>query len=253
MKKLLVFGGTSEEHRLIQALGPLDVHVTLSVASSYGKALSPEGVPNLAVREGRLDQREMVALMAAEGFVCAVDATHPYATEVTANIKAAAEQAGIPYIRLLRTESSLEGTQVVASASEAASLLNSTAGPVLLTTGSKELGVFTAVENYKTRLYPRVLPSLESLELCFSNGYQPSRVIAMQGPFSQELNMALLRQFGIKTLVTKDGGKEGGFPEKLAAAKALGIQVIVIRRPGDNGLSLDAVVDQIQKVLEASQ
>jgi precorrin-6x reductase len=126
-------------------------------------------------------------------------------------------------------------------------------GNILLTTGSKELTAFTEIPDYETRLYPRVLPAVESIEACLSLGFQASHIIALQGPFSKELNIALMRQFEIKAIVTKDGGKPGGFPEKLDAARELGAEVIVIRRPDEEGLSEDDVILELTKLLEENE
>lgn len=81
-------------------------------------------------------------------------------------------------------------------------------GKVLLTTGSKELDAYTAVENFAERLYPRVLPSVGVIQKCASLGFPGSHIIAMQGPFSAEMNAALIRQTGAEILVTKDTGRE---------------------------------------------
>jgi precorrin-6x reductase len=245
MKKLLLFGGTSDEHGLLDALSPYRIQITLCVAGAYGKLMAPDDYPGLSVREGRLDSGRMAALMRQNGFFCVVDATHPYAVEATKNIRAAAAKTGIPYLRLARPKSKLHNAVVVDTAREAAALLNAIAGNVLLTTGSKDLDVFTQVKDYKARLYPRVLPSAESVRACIGNGYPANHIIAMHGPFSKELNLALMRQFDIQTVVTKDGGAQGGFPEKLEAADELNAAVIVIRRPDEDGLTLEETVAQI--------
>jgi precorrin-6x reductase len=250
MKKLLIFGGTSEEHTLISALETAPVHITLSVASEYGAALLPKETPKLKIHTGRLDARQIADMIRSGGFAAVVDATHPYAVEVTRNIKNAAAETGTPYLRLLREKSGLEDTFTIGSVKEAAEKLNEFSGNVLVTTGSKELAEFTSVTDYKNRLYPRVLPSVESIEACLSLGFPASHIIAMHGPFSAELNTALMRQFAIKAIVTKDGGAPGGFPEKLEAARELGASVIVIRRPEEEGLTQADVIKELSRLLE---
>jgi precorrin-6x reductase len=253
MKQLLIFGGTSDEHVLLKALLAYRLEITLCVAGAYGRLMAPDDYPGLSVREGRLDEKAMAALMSKGNFFCVVDATHPYAVEVTKNIQAAAAETGIPYLRLKRLKSTLTNAVVADTAREAAELLNGTAGNVLLTTGSKELAIFTEVKDYKTRLYPRVLPTVESVSACLENGYPANHIIAMHGPFSKELNLAMLRQFRIQTIVTKDGGVQGGFPEKLEAAAELDAAVIVIGRPEEEGLTLDETIVQISKLLEGDK
>lgn len=250
-KNLLVFGGTSEEHTLLAALSSFELHITLCVASNYGR-LMLEDQPHVSVLVGRLDTDQIRELMLENGYIGVVDATHPYATEVTKNIKAAAAITGTPYFRLQRGKSHMGNAVIVASMSEAAEYLNKSYGNVLVTTGSKELSVFANVTDYKERLYTRVLPTVASIEACLGAGFSPSHIIAMHGPFSAELNIAIIHQFEIKTIVTKDGGAAGGFPEKLAAAEATNASLIVVSRPEEDGLTLDDVIFEITKILEAS-
>ena len=73
----------------------------------------------------------------------------------------------------------------------------------------------------------------------------------MQGPFSREPNEAILRQYAIRYLVTKDGGSPGGFPEKAEAAEALGVKLIVIRRPHETGLRYRQVLMLCDRLLHA--
>jgi precorrin-6x reductase len=252
MIKVLVFGGTSEEHELIRALSRYPAALTLCVASEYGAALLKAESDKLSVRTGRMDAGQITALIQNEGFSTVVDTTHPYAVEVTQNIRKAATDTGIPYLRLLRESSRLDGARIVSSAEEAAEMLKDRPGNVLLTTGSKELGAYTGVQDYQDRLYARVLPTVASIEACLSQGFKSSHIIAMHGPFSKELNMTIMRQFDIKTLVTKDGGKPGGFSEKLEAVRELGAELIVIGRPAEeaDGFPLVEIVGRIAMLLE---
>lgn len=250
MKKILLFGGTSEEHGLLAAPALKSAAVTMCVASEYGRALLPEESDRLTIRVGRLDERRMAELMREGAYSAVVDATHPYAAEATRNIRSAAQSAGVRYLRLLRDKSDLGGCVTVPSAAQAADEIEKTEGNVLLTTGSKELGTFTRVTGYAERLYPRVLPTVESIETCVDLGFQPSHIVAMQGPFSKDLNAALMRQLNIRTLVTKDGGRFGGFAEKLEAARELHVKMIVVRRPDEAGLTQDEVIRELTAVLE---
>ena len=244
MKKLILFAGTTEGRRLAGALETMPYATTVCVATEYGKELLDAGLRGgERVLDGRLDADGMAALLRETGADIAVDATHPYAAEVTKNIRVACARCGVRLLRLLRAPSDTQGCLAAADAREAAQLLCTLSGRVLLTTGSKELDLFTQVPDFAARLYPRVLPTADSVQRCAALGYLPAHVIAMQGPFSKELNLALLREFGISLLVTKDGGAAGGFREKLAAAREAGAQVIVIGRPAEaQGLGYEEVL-----------
>ena len=108
-----------------------------------------------------------------------------------------------------RDGSAFNASDTVASVKEAARRLEGRAGNVLITTGSKELKEYTEVPGYRERFYVRVLPTQESIDACVNLGFPERHLIAMHGPFTKELNVALMRQFHVRTLVTKDGGAIG--------------------------------------------
>ncbi|MCD8146524.1 MAG: precorrin-6A reductase [Clostridiales bacterium] len=240
--ELLIFGGTAEGTKLARLLPQRGYRVTVSVATDYGALMLADSA--VQARVGRLDVAEMAELMQSRPFLAVIDATHPYADRATENIRAAAEEAGLSYRRLLRPEGQEEpGWLTAATAQEAAQQLNHLPGNILLTTGSKELEAFTAVEGYQQRLWVRILASEESLHKALSLAYPPNHIIAMHGPFSKELNLALLRQFQIQTLVTKRSGRAGGFWEKAEAAGEAGAALLVIQRPSrETGLTLEELL-----------
>ncbi len=242
--KIVIFGGTTEGRELSRAVAVLGFEVTICVATPYGAEEQGEAA-GITVLTGRKTSAEMAA--ALSGAALCVDATHPYATEVTAHVKAACAAAGVPYRRLLRRQSETEGALTVADAAEAAAYLSHTEGNILLTTGAKELGAFAALD--AARLYPRVLPSHEGLAACEAAGIPHRNVVAMQGPFTRELNEALIRQYRIAWVVTKDGGAAGGFPEKAAAARSCGAGLIVLRRPEESGNGMEEIVRECEELL----
>ena len=128
-------------------------------------------------------------------------------------------------MRLLRTSDGEDACHKAGSMAEAAEMLQRLPGNILLTTGSKELHHF-AVPGLVERCFPRVLPMMDSLERCLSLGFPPAHILCMQGPFSQALNEALIGQYSIRTLVTKDTGSYGGFREKAQAAQGTGCTLL---------------------------
>ena len=207
--KAVVFSGTTEGRRFSKKLAELGVAVTVCVATPLGAEEQGE-MAGITVHAGRLQPDAMAALLA--GADLCVDATHPYAVDATRNIRAAAVQAGVEYRRLLRAQSPLPpGCAVFETAAQAAEYLAGTEGNILLATGAKELAVFAGLE--PARLYPRVLPTPEGIAACEAANVPHRNIIAMQGPFSLALNKALITQFQIRYLITKDGGAAGGFAE----------------------------------------
>lgn len=243
--KLVIFSGTTEGREFSRAAAALGAAVTVCVATDLG-AEEQGSAPGVTVHAGRLDADEMAALL-RDAALC-VDATHPYATEATHNIRAAAGMAGVEYHRLLRRASELPaGSVVLPGAGEAAAYLADKAGRILLTTGAKELPAFAALD--PARLYPRVLPTLAGIMACEAAGVPHRNIIAMQGPFTLGLNVALMRQFEIDYLVTKDGGAQGGFAEKAEAAAQCGAQLIVLRRPDEQGETAETILQRCRELL----
>lgn len=238
---ILIFSGTGEGRDLSKRLAKEGHNVTVCVLTEYGKEEQGdfEGVTVLA---GKKPPEEIVKLLA--GMDVCIDATHPFATHIRESIRSSCEKTGVRRIRLVREESDLSGMEnitLVDSAEEVAEWLRDKEGKVMLTTGAKDLPVYAAIG--PERLYPRVLPFASSLDACDNVEIPKKNVIAMQGPFIKDLNVALMKQFDISYMVTKDSGKEGGFDDKLAAAREAGAHLIVIRRPDDSGMTADEIFD----------
>lgn len=230
MKHYLIFAGTTEGRQLTEYLLTQDVLVTVCVATEYGKILLPSH-PHLKVHSNRMDAEEMYLCMTKHTFDAVLDATHPYALIVSENIKQAAAKAGLPYYRILRPRDTCAKSQhaiFVDSMDAAVEYLSGTTGNILVTTGSKELKKLTALSDYQNRIYARILPNPDMVSDCFSMGFQGKHLICMQGPFSEELNTALIHQFDISYLLTKNSGKIGGFLEKVTSAEKNGVTLVVI-------------------------
>jgi len=239
MSKVLLFGGTTEGRTIAEILSENKVECDVCVATEYGEMVMEE-LPFVHVKQGRLDAGEMSSLVRDGGYDAVIDATHPFAVEVSANIRrgVGAASAKLPLIRFERDTKlnscpNDDGDVVYFDeASSCAEALERTTGKVLLTTGSKELCVFCRSDTLRKRLVARVLPGLESVRLCYDAGLEGKQIIAMQGPFSEKMNRAVIDEYGISVLVMKESGKTGGADEKISAAKAAGIPCYVIRRPG---------------------
>lgn len=235
--KILIFGGTTEGRLLAQELSQRGQPSTVSVATPLG-AQELSGLPGVTPLVGRKTADEMAELL--KNFDRCVDATHPYAVEASQNIHAACQQTGVPLGRLLRGESSHKEGHWVNSPQKAARWLAERSGNVLLAIGAKGLGAFQNLD--RERLYPRVLPVVESILACQQAGIPTRNIIALHGPFSRDLNRATLEQYHIRYLVTKDGGRAGGFEEKAAAAREAGAELVVIGRPAEMGCTLKEIL-----------
>lgn len=242
MDKILIFGGTTEGRKLAEVLGGEGYSVTLWVATDYGvEVLFRE--PPFAVEKGRLSPEEMVEVITKNGYTHVIDATHPYATEVTENIAFACQKGSCPYYRLVRKEEVAQGVTYVSTTEEAIAFLEKTAGNILLTTGSKEIEKWRNLSGYETRVFVRVLPDGKTIDQLKEMGFLGKQIIAMQGPFSEQMNQAQLREIHGKYLVTKNAGKIGGFLEKCQGAKNAKAEVIVIgRKKEETGYEYEEMV-----------
>ena len=290
--KVIIFGGTTEGRELARILADRGALVTVSVATELGEEMlrdiSAEEEPgHFRTLVGRLNVEEMQGII-REFDIC-YDATHPYAVEVTANLREACGKTGTRYIRVIRkeaesseldqgqegvlqsepdqssetvlqsktaqsseaarqsatvqnseTDQNMEAVQksedvqksdsviVVQSAADATSYLLETEGNILLTTGSKELRAYAEIP--RERLYVRVLPTHDSIAACEAAG------------------IPQLEQYRISYLVTKEAGRNGGFEEKMQAAKRCGVNAIVIRRPEDFGVTVEEAAAMLKSL-----
>ena len=252
MKEILIFAGTTEGRKLSECLAEDGIAHTLCVATEYGEIVLQEH-PLVKVHCGRMNQEEIRAYIQQGGYAAIIDATHPYAQVITENIKAAINGFHIPYFRLKReTDAESDyGKIVYFESNEAcAKALETIKGNILLTTGSKELAVYCASKEVKNRLYVRVLPGIESLMSCIEQGINGKQILALQGPFSEEMNEAILHQYQIKCLVTKKSGRTGGYQEKITAAENADIPVFVIGQPQtQEGYSFLEICYKLEQIL----
>ena len=243
MKQVIVFAGTTEGRQVSEWLAAAGVETLCSVATEYG-GLLVEKQPHLSVHQGRLFPEEMEQLFTEEGKPLVLDVTHPYAVAVSANIKTACEKAGCEYLRLIRPsllcKNMDEQIVMVENVQAAIDFLKMTEGPIFVTTGSKELPKFMDLPDYQNRVYARVLATPEVVTQCTEAGFTGSHLICMQGPFSKEMNLAMLHSTGASWMVTKEAGRAGGFEEKMTAAKEAGVKVVLIGRPQEQaGVSVE--------------
>ncbi len=263
MLRIIIFGGTSEGRELAEWSDKNGFSVILCVATAYGETVCPPG-EHLTIRKGRMNCAEISAFLKNERPQIVVDATHPHAVEVSDNIIKAAKEQNLPLIRVVRPAVRPAGDEAyseweknsvfyVSSAAEALDCLKKDDEPILLTTGSKELPEFTALPGFQKRVYARVLPQSDVISACEKAGLSGKHIIAMQGPFSAEFNIALINSIRAKWLVTKESGESGGYPEKMEAAARCGIRAVVIRRPvQEEGLSLDETKEELLRIKDGS-
>jgi cobalt-factor III methyltransferase len=228
-----VFSGTSDGNALASELAGSEYSVIVSTASEYGQELVAENFPGLIVRSGKIGVEARRRELRQSDAKAIVDATHPFATEITGQLIGLARELGIPYVRYERPQVRGRPTAIYCRDTAAAAAEAVGKGTrIFLATGTKDLSTFLehglAMER---QWFARVAPDPASLERALRLGIPRAHLCAMQGPFSKEFNEALWRSWEIDCVVTKDSGEAGGFQAKVDAAQAMGAALIVVERP----------------------
>lgn len=245
MCKLLIFGGTTEGRALAEFCAENQIKAYISVVSEYGAGLLPSS-EFLNILQGKMDSGMMEQFIAQKDITMVIDATHPYAEEVSANINSVCGKLGISLHRIKRKEDMpCKDGIYFNTVEEVAVYLNTVSGKVLITTGSKEAAVFLSVDNYRERCTLRVLDSEKVIADCIAMGYGKERIISEKGPFTVEINVEHISLAGADYIVTKDSGQAGGFPEKIKAAEICKVIPLIIKRPSENGIS----TEETEKIL----
>ena len=231
--KIFLVAGTEDGRQLAKILSDAGNKVTASVVSDYGKKILQQ-YKNISVREGKLDAEELEKILRAENFEMLIDASHPYAENVSANAIEACKNSAVDYIRYEREEVKLDYEKIfhVASYEDAAVQAAALGKNIFLTTGSRNLKKFLQCDAVKDcNVTVRILPTAEVLAECENLGLSPKQIIALQGKFSVELNLELFKHTQAEVIVTKNSGTVGGADTKIEAAKILNLPVVLIDRP----------------------
>lgn len=229
---ILVLGGTLDSRELTASLLEKGIEVCYSTLTSI-QSDQVKDDPGLTKIYGQLDTESLRETMVIYGITAIIDATHPYAKEISENAIWACDAAGIPYLRMERPSLIDDQSYVCDSYQEARDLLVKlivdSDKNILLTTGSRQLECFEGLP--KNRIFARVLPTSGVLKKCENLGYKPRQILAVQGPFSILMNQAMIKEYQIGFMVTKDSGDVGGITEKIEAAHEEDVKILFIKRP----------------------
>lgn len=228
-----VFSGTSDGNALARALVEAGLSVVVSVASTYGEEIARREIPGATIVAGRVGverRRQMLRNSAAR---CLIDATHPYAADMSSQLLQLARELDLEILRYERPTAHCAAPAIrVANAEAAATQACALGRRIFLATGSSTLRSFTeSPEAGDHAWFARLTPDPAQIQRALDAGIPRAHLCAMQGPFSQAFNEALWRDLRIDCVVSKESGEAGGYSAKALAAQALGIPLIVIARP----------------------
>jgi precorrin-6A/cobalt-precorrin-6A reductase len=239
MRRILILGGTTEARHLAERLaGRANMAVTVSLAGRTTAPLAQAAT----VRTGGFGGIDgLVEYLATERIDALIDATHPHAAIISANAVAAAASTRVPLLALRRPPwTALAGDRwtEVANIEDVLQVLAPAPRRVFLTLGRNEIGLFNRAPQhyYLVRSVEPVDPPLSVKHAFYVTG---------RGPFTEADDHGLLAAHAIDVVVAKNSGGTATYG-KIAAARALGISVIMVRRPlSPDVATVETVADAI--------
>jgi len=228
---IMVLAGTKDGRQAAAALEQAGYPVLSTAVTPYGEELLKQSVKG-RVLGGALDKQQMCRLIKEQGVKMLVDATHPFALEASRNALEACARMKIFYLRYERKKVRTDYRENVIPVRDLQGAINAVKnfpGNIFLTTGSSAIPAFVRALGAK-RIVARVLPTKKALLLCETLNLTPGQIVALQGPFSQAFNKEMFLHYRAGAVVSKESGREGGLPEKIAAAAELGLPLVLIKR-----------------------
>ncbi len=238
-----IIGGTSEGRIIVENISDLNNYL-VTIATDGGREFF--NTDNLVV--GRMTYEEMVNFGKINKVSMIVDLTHPYAKIVSDNAKKVAKELEVSYIRYVRKVSEVSKNSIyLGSYEESYEYLSKISGTVFFTTGSKNIGDFEKIRGNNKFVY-RILPAIESLEICKKHNIAMKDIVAILGPFSLQFNKIMLKEYHADYCLMKDSGKPGGTIEKIQACEELGVIPIIIGREQEQGIYELSRIEEIIRI-----
>lgn len=241
--------GTSEGKEILSLMNEFTEDIVVSTATKYGGDLLKDYKINY-INSEPLDKKGFIELIRRFSINIFVDASHPYAKEVSNTVMEACEESDINYVRYERKsflkDMNIEGKVIkIEDYNQLKDVLKDIDGVVLNTTGSNNVKAIMDL-NLKNRVIHMILPSSIILKKVIDDGIDIGDIIAAKGPFGYHFNEGIIKEYDIKALITKDSGIEGGLKDKIEAAFNNNVHVIVIERPKiDYGITFDDIKDLV--------
>lgn len=226
-RRIWLIGGTQESAEIAREFVDRQISCVVTVTTEGARSLYPSSLP---IRVGKLTPVDLKMFLRKHFVSAIVDASHPFAVEISQLAIAIAAELNLPYLRFER--SSVTGAPSLSFPSLAALLeTNLLKGErVLLTLGYRSLAQFARWHD-RAVLFARILPSIEALSAAQAAGFGSDRLIALRPPIAAELEAALWQQWQISIVVTKASGAAGGEDVKRQVAAKLGVKLVTIDRP----------------------
>ena len=233
-KLIIVFSGTSDSVEIIKLLLENKYSIIACVATDEGEKMLST-INNIIIKNSRLDENNMINFFKDKKIFSVVDASHPYAENVSKIAMNVCKLFNINYIRYERpSEFSInyyDKSILVESYKEAVDYINNMKGNVLITTGVNYINEYKRIFDFDKRVFVRILNNMNSFNRVKSIGLGNNNIISGDGRYTLQDNIDIIKKYNINILITKDTGKAGGFIEKMEACNFMNIFIIIIRRP----------------------
>ncbi len=236
-----VIGGTSDANKIVEMLLESGKRILVSTTTTYGSQLAQK--KDVTIIQKQLTKEDMHQLLQDYNISKVVDASHPFAQLVSENAIEVCQNNNIPYVRFERKVKEYANASYYQNYDDLIQALKQTNGDILLTIGSKNISLFSTIRD---RIIARVLPVQYSIVLCENAGLKAHQILAMKGRVKTSTNIALMTEYNITHLVTKDSGEAGGMDEKIEAAKECNVNVHILNRPVIN---YPVILDNYQDIL----
>ncbi|MBD5643669.1 cobalt-precorrin-6A reductase [Clostridium botulinum] len=225
--------GTSEGREILSLLNKFTDNILISTATAYGGEIL-KNYKYKKLNTKPLNKEELSNMLKENQVNILIDASHPYALEVTKNAREVSKDLNIEYVRYERPSSAeefKENKKVVflEDYKDLNEALKNIKGNILNTSGSRNMDKILDLK-LENKIIHRVLPSVKVLEDCFNLGVKVEDLMAIKGPISKELNKAFIKDYDAKALILKDSGPQGGTKEKILACLECDIYALVIKR-----------------------
>lgn len=243
--KLWLIGGTEESRLIVLEILTLNLPCIITVTTKEAERLYPKH-SCLKVRCGALSSSEVPNFLLKENIRGIIDASHPYAVEISQLAMKMACDHHISYLRYERSNLSSNHGIFLESFEDLLTDNYLLGKRVFLTVGYKALPPFKTYQE-KAVLYARILPKVESLQVAVNSGFTPDRLIAFRPPLDYAMEKALWQHWDIEVVVSKASGNAGGEDIKQQLSQRLDIPLIIIKRPE---ISYIQKTDNLQEIKE---
>lgn len=222
-----IIGGTSNAVEIARLMQVNQLPHLITVTTSLGRDIAE--LQGSRVLTGALTPEAMEQLIDREHIRLVVDASHPFAADVSRQAMAVCTHKDLLYLRFERQQVRHSAARYFDSYESVIRFLEKTNGNILITTGSKYCAKYMPLG--VDRLFVRVLDTPASLQQTGEAGYPSEHVLTMRAVVTEAENRQTMKDLQIRFLVTKDSGADGGLEEKIQAALSVGAEVLIIDRP----------------------